>query len=125
MLLSAFILYLCLFIGPDPQFQQKLPNLDGGEGCSEYIVHGTNVDISEPQANVSAEKQGDKGDGEGGNGGAGNGGNEREEQNSQSGEQQGENATSSKEAETATDPRQDSKDTQTNAQNSIPEQAKL
>ena len=82
------------------------------------------MDISEPQANVGAEKQGDKGEGEGNNGGAGDGGNETEEQNSQTGDQQGENLTSCKEAETATDPRQDGKDTQTDAQ-SIPEQAKL
>jgi hypothetical protein len=29
--------------------------LDGGEGCSEYIIHGTNVDISDPP--TEAEQQ--------------------------------------------------------------------
>ena len=30
----------------DPGCQQNVPELDGGEGCSEYIIHGTNVDLS-------------------------------------------------------------------------------
>ena len=130
---------------PDPQFQQKIPNLDGGEGCSEYIIHGTNVDISEPQTNV--EKQNQEGkqseevetskdevgegakteqdeEGEGDKGGVHAGGNKTEEE---AGEQ-GDNAPSCKEAETletATDPRQDGKDTKIDVQKSSPEQAKL
>ena len=76
------------------------------------------MDVSEPQANVSAEEQRDKGEGEGNHGGAGDGENKTEEQNNQIGEQH-------REAETATDPRRDGKDTQTDSQNSNPEQAKL
>ena len=32
----------------DPAYQQDVPNLDGGEGCSEHIIHGTNVDVTPP-----------------------------------------------------------------------------
>ena len=32
----------------DPAYQQDVPNLDGGEGCSEHIIHGTNIDITPP-----------------------------------------------------------------------------
>lgn len=42
----------------DPDCQQNIPDLDGGEGCSEYIIHGTNVDISEPTDGNTAEDAG-------------------------------------------------------------------
>lgn len=28
----------------DPSYQQHVPNLDGGEGASQHILFGTNVD---------------------------------------------------------------------------------
>ena len=30
--------------------------MDGGEGCSEYIIHGTNVDISDPPAEAGQQE---------------------------------------------------------------------
>ena len=42
----------------DPDCQQNIPDLDGGEGCSEHIIHGTNVDISEPSDGNTSEKAG-------------------------------------------------------------------
>ena len=32
-----------------------MPCLDGGEGCSEFILHGTNVDLSETSAQEREE----------------------------------------------------------------------
>ena len=29
---------------PDPAYQQHVPNLDGGDGASEHIIFGTNID---------------------------------------------------------------------------------
>ena len=31
--------------------------MDGGEGCSEYIIHGTNVDISDPPTEGEEREQ--------------------------------------------------------------------
>lgn len=31
--------------------------MDGGEECSEYIIHGTNVDISDPPVETDHEQQ--------------------------------------------------------------------
>ena len=39
---------LSLSLSLDQAYQQNIPHLDGGEGCSEYIIHGTNVDLSSP-----------------------------------------------------------------------------
>ena len=49
-LLSCLYSYLgktitrSLFPLPDPDYQQGVPNLDGGEGASEHILFGTNID---------------------------------------------------------------------------------
>ena len=58
----------------DPACQQNVPELDGGEGCLEYIIHGTNVDLSvstdsntdeqpgtEPQSSQGTEPQSSQG----------------------------------------------------------------
>ena len=42
----------------DPACQQNIPDLDGGEGCSEYIIHGTNVDLSASIDNNTTEQPG-------------------------------------------------------------------
>ena len=41
----------------DSASQDRIPNLDGGEGCSEYIIHGTNIDIGESRAAESQQQQ--------------------------------------------------------------------
>ena len=41
----------------DPSYQQRIPDLDGGEGCSEYIIHGTNVNISDPPAEAEQQEE--------------------------------------------------------------------
>lgn len=45
------------FIYLDPSHQQRIPDLDGGEGSSEFIIHGTNVDISDPPAEAEQEER--------------------------------------------------------------------
>lgn len=30
--------------------------MDGGEGCSEIVIHGTNVDLSEPSTSVEQQE---------------------------------------------------------------------
>ena len=37
----------------DPDFQREVPILDGGESCSEHIIHGSNVDVSPTAAAVN------------------------------------------------------------------------
>ena len=37
----------------DPAYQQSIPNLDGGVGSSEYVIHGTNVDLSETNTSTA------------------------------------------------------------------------
>ena len=37
----------------DPAYQQTIPSLDGGVGSSEYVIHGTNVDLSETDASIA------------------------------------------------------------------------
>ena len=34
------------FILPDSAYQQRVPNLDGGDGHSEHIIFGTNLDLT-------------------------------------------------------------------------------
>lgn len=46
-----------LSVSLDPAYQQKIPDLDGGEGSSEYIIHGTNVDISDPPAEAEQQER--------------------------------------------------------------------
>ena len=39
---------LCVTLSfSEPECQLNVPLLDGGEGCSELIIHGTNVDLGE------------------------------------------------------------------------------
>ena len=44
------IILLCALYYLDPAYQERHANLDGGEGCSELVIHGTNVDLSVPTA---------------------------------------------------------------------------
>ena len=37
---------LCVFVVTEPDYQLKVPDLDGGVGCSEYVIHGSNVDLN-------------------------------------------------------------------------------
>ena len=46
-----------LFVSLDPSYQKRIPDLDGGEGCSEYIIHGTNVDISDPSTEAEQQEE--------------------------------------------------------------------
>ena len=50
-------MYRQIFNILDLACQQNVPNLDGGEGCSEYIIHGTNVDLSASCDGDTAAKQ--------------------------------------------------------------------
>ena len=43
------------FFSLDPACQQSIPILDGGVGCSEYVIYGTNVDLSESTADTTAK----------------------------------------------------------------------
>ena len=49
----------------DPAYQQNVPNLDGGEECSDYVIHGTNVDLG--PADSDAEQLGTESPAEGQN----------------------------------------------------------
>ena len=42
-------------IHTDPAFLQRVPNLDGGEGCSEHIIFGSNIDLSGPSKDGSTQ----------------------------------------------------------------------
>ena len=39
----------CTCVLPDPNYQQPIPNLDRTEGHSEYILFGTNLDLSDDE----------------------------------------------------------------------------
>ena len=49
--MSAQCFYISILLlvtpPPDPAYQQRVPSLDGGEGSSEHILFGTNVDWKE------------------------------------------------------------------------------
>ena len=40
---------------PDPAYQQHVPNLDGGDGHSEHIIFGTNVNLTEGEGEGGGE----------------------------------------------------------------------
>ena len=44
--LCSDCLFLMVFL--DPSYQQHVPNLDGGEGASQHILFGSNVDWHTP-----------------------------------------------------------------------------
>ena len=48
-------MHYCSYTYTDPAYQESVPCLDGGEGCSEFILHGTNVDLSETSAQEQEE----------------------------------------------------------------------
>ena len=39
----------------DPAYQQSIPILDGGAGCSEYVIYGTTVDLGESTTDTTAK----------------------------------------------------------------------
>ncbi len=51
---------------PDPEYLKPVPNLDGLEGHSEYLIFGTNLDLSKTEKKVETHTEEDKGAQDGG-----------------------------------------------------------
>ena len=47
-----------LLSSPDPAYQQHVPNLDGGDGHSEHIIFGTNLDLTESPGGEGGQGEG-------------------------------------------------------------------
>ena len=55
------LIYHFIAFVTDPEFQQHLPVLDGGEGASEHVLFGTNVDLEEPKVESVDQVSGEEG----------------------------------------------------------------